>query len=565
MTATTDTTDFLSGVPAPLRAAMQRRGFTQLTDVQQAVLAADHASKSLRISSATGSGKTVALGLVLADVLLAKPEAPSSKRVGPSVLVITPTRELAIQVQGELGWLYADVRGVDIEVVTGGVDIRGDFRRLARRPAVLVATPGRLLDHIRSGSLDCSGVTQVVLDEADQMLDMGFRPDLEAIVAELPEQRRSHLISATFPRAVRELAERFQGHDAVTLEGTALGRPNEDIETRAYLVSEASFYPALVNLLLLSHGQRCLVFVRRRIDAAELAEKLAGDGFSALPFSGELAQNQRLRTLEAFRQGIVHTLISTDVAARGIDVPDIAAVIHADLPEDVESLIHRSGRTGRAGRKGTSSLLVPFRAERRARELLRIAKLEAHWGEIPAPQQIQKYWIKQTRKAMHAELERAEQFDESELSYAAKLLEGRDPARLIATLLRMSEPKLPREPMDPGPPPAPRHLRSVGAPNRAERPQRGERPERGDRRSKGDSFVDFEINWGHRGGATPARILAHVCRRGDITSRDIGAVRIDRGSTRFGISAEAAEAFARNAAKPDQRDPKLRIQQVESA
>jgi ATP-dependent RNA helicase DeaD len=255
----------------------------------------------------------------------------------------------------------------------------------------------------------------------------------------------------------------------------------------------------------------------------------------------------------------VHTLISTDVAARGIDVPDIASVVHADLPEDAEGLIHRSGRTGRAGRKGTSSLLIPLRAERRARELLRAAKLEALWSEIPTPAMVHKQWVKQTRRALHAELERADGLTDAELSYAAKLLDGREPARLIATLLRMAGPELPREPIDPGP--APRARFEHGQQARFEQGGRtSERAPREDRRS--DDFVDFEINWGHRGGATPARILAHLCRRGEISSRQIGAVRIDRGSTRFGIVAEAAEEFARKAAKPDKRDPKLRIQPV---
>ncbi len=189
--------DVFAAIPAPLRAAMHRRGFTQLTAVQQAALAPGLEGRNLRISSQTGSGKTVALGLVLADALL----ADRTSRRGPVVLVITPTRELAIQVRGELTWLFADVGHVDIEVVTGGIDIRGDHRRLVRRPRVLVATPGRLLDHMRSNAVDCSDVAHVVLDEADQMLDMGFRDDLEAIVAELPENRRSHLVSATFPRA----------------------------------------------------------------------------------------------------------------------------------------------------------------------------------------------------------------------------------------------------------------------------------------------------------------------------------------------------------------------------
>jgi ATP-dependent RNA helicase DeaD len=541
-----DDDDLFAGIAAPLRAAMQQRGFTRLTAVQQAAIVPGHAGKNLRISSQTGSGKTVALGLVLADALL----ADHAKRRGPVVLIITPTRELAIQVRGELTWLYEGVRHVDIEVVTGGIDIRGDFRRLARKPRVLVATPGRLLDHMRSGQVDCSDVAHVVLDEADQMLDMGFRDDLDAIVGELPEGRRSHLVSATFPRAVRELADRFQ-RDAVVIEGSAVGAAHADIETTVYRVDD--LYPALVNLLLLAQGRRCLVFVRRRVDAAALAEQLAGDGFSALPFSGDLAQAQRTRTLDAFRHGIVNTLISTDVAARGIDVPDIATVIHAELPNDVESFVHRSGRTGRAGRKGQSMLLMPRRAERRIQQLLRAAKVEANWCEVPTPDQVRKALRKRMRRDLHARLDAAKlepNWEGGELEYAAKLLAENDPQVLVSVLLRMAEPALAREPI------------AIEAPRRAPRFDEPREP-RSNRSERSDqSFVRFEINWGHRGGATPARLLAHLCRRGGVSAQMIGAMQIDRRHTQFEVASRAAEAFASKAAIPDQRDPELKINRL---
>jgi ATP-dependent RNA helicase DeaD len=583
-----DDDETFAGIAPPLQAALQRRGFTQLTSVQQAALVPGHAGRNLRISSQTGSGKTVALGLVLADALL----ADRATRRGPVVLVITPTRELAIQVRGELTWLYEGVRHVDIEVVTGGIDIRGDFRRLKGKPRVLVATPGRLLDHMRSGAVDVSDVAHVVLDEADQMLDMGFRDDLDAIVGELPEGRRSHLVSATFPPAVRQLADRFQ-HDAVVIEGSARGAAHADIETTVYRCDE--LYPALVNLLLLAQGRRCLVFVRRRVDAASLAEQLAGDGFSALPFSGDLAQAQRIRTLDAFRHGIVNTLISTDVAARGIDVPDIATVIHAELPSDVESFVHRSGRTGRAGRKGQSLLLMPRRAERRIQQLLRAAKVDANWSEVPSPDQVHKALRKRMRRDLHTKLDAVKlepTWEGGELDYAAKLLADHDPQTLVSVLLRMAEPALAREPMaiqaprrtprfddsrEPRPERAPRGARSerAGHAGHAERPERGERSghaergersghaERSERGERSDeTFVRFEINWGHRGGATPARLLAHLCRRGGVSARAIGALQIDRRNSQFEVACSAADAFASKAAVPDQRDPELKINRM---
>jgi ATP-dependent RNA helicase DeaD len=244
----TPSTDAFAGVPAALSAALCKRGIAKLTAVQAAVVAhlgeSSNGVRNLRISSQTGSGKTVALGIALARTLL---DAPSGDAEGdtpatsaapgePRALVITPTRELANQVHGELAWLFAEAREVQVDSVTGGTDVRREQQRLRRRaPRILVGTPGRLLDHLRSGALDTSALQQVVLDEADQMLDMGFKDELDAIVERLPASRQSHLVSATFPPAVHRLAKTFQG-EAIHLEGTALGQANADIEHLAYLV-----------------------------------------------------------------------------------------------------------------------------------------------------------------------------------------------------------------------------------------------------------------------------------------------------------------------------------------
>ena len=438
------TTDLFEGVPAQLAKAMQRRGFSTLTAVQRAVLEAECEGRDLRISSQTGSGKTVALGIALARHYLTEPGATAGA-TGPSGLVIVPTRELAMQVREELRWLYEEIPALRVEVVTGGTDLYRERKLLAQKPGLVVGTPGRMLDHIRTGALDCSQVEHVVLDEADQMFDMGFREELEAIVEALPKERRSHLLSATFPPGVRQLANRFQ-RDALHLEGTRLGAANEDIEHIAYLVRPNEVYAALVNLLLLADGARCLLFVRRRCDTVQLAEQLAGDGFVALPLSGDLAQGQRTRTLNAFRNGSVPILVATDVAARGIDVPEIDAVIHLEPPSDAEMYTHRSGRTGRAGRKGRSLLVVPPFAQRAVERALYGARIKAEWKPVPTPEKVHKALEKTARRRVHAVLE-AETPTETQLGYAAQLLEGRDPAAVVATLLRFAIPALPREPM----------------------------------------------------------------------------------------------------------------------
>ncbi|MFP6664784.1 MAG: DEAD/DEAH box helicase [Deltaproteobacteria bacterium] len=533
-------TNAFDALAAPLRATIEARGFTTLTEVQRAVLSSECAGRDLRISSQTGSGKTLALGLRLAEDFLAA-AAAKTKRSGPLALLIAPTRELATQVAGELGWLLAKIPGANVEVVTGGSDFQRERHALARRPGMLVGTPGRLLDHLRRGTLSCESTQHVVLDEADQMLDMGFREELEAILEQLPAERHSHLVSATFPAAVKRLADRFQ-NNALHVQGTRLGAANEDIQHIVHRIRPFDTLNALVNVLLRSRGARTLVFVRRRTDTIELSERLGADGFSVRPFSGELSQSQRTQTLDSFRNGSVDVLISTDVAARGIDIPNIEMVIHADLPTDADSYTHRSGRTGRAGQSGRSILLMPAHAERHLRRVLDSARVEPQLLPVPTGHQIQRALTKHTRRELHTILDSEAGPPEKQLTYAEQLLEGHDPKLVIAALLELAEPKPVRPPAvldEPHP-----------ASSRDRRPPRP-RPQGG--------FQRFEINWGRARGATPPRVLSHVCRRGQLTRDDVGAIRIGPLSTMFEISVDAASAFERLSRRPDARDPELSI------
>jgi len=546
--------DPFAGVPATLRAAFDKRGYTQLTRVQAAVLAAlgnGASGQNLRISSQTGSGKTVAIGLALAERLCEAPAegAAEPARVGPAALVITPTRELAAQVQSELEWLFEAQPGVDVDVVTGGTDVRREKQRLRRPARVIVGTPGRMLDHIRSRALDPSSVREVVLDEADQMLDMGFKDELDQIVASLPAERRSHLVSATFPPEVERLAQHFQGN-ALRVEGTALGQANSDIAHTAYLIRPRQRYEAVVNLLLDSWGERCLIFVRTRAETAELCEALAGDGFGALPFSGELPQAQRTRTLDAFRNGTINILVATDVAARGIDVPGIGMVIHADIPKDTDIYTHRSGRTGRAGTTGKSHIIVPVNAQARVHRILRGAGVEAQWEQVPSPKKIRQGITKATRRRLYERLEGAE-FGEAELAYAQNLLDKQPPANVVAMLLRMAEPPLPREPME-LPPTEPRAWEPRTRPDAPMGRNALPRPSR-------VGYVRFSLSWGQSRGATASRCLSHVCRRAGINRDLIGAIDVGEDSTSIEIAEDAANEFEQRCRKPDPRDPHVRI------
>lgn len=529
-----------SAIPLPLRRAMASRGFTALSSVQQAVLAPEAQGRNLRISSQTGSGKTVALGLVLAADLL-------EASVGTRALVITPTRELAVQVQGELRWLLAGLSHVRVESVTGGADMMRERHALKRGPTIVVATPGRLLDHLRRGSLDCANIRHLVLDEADRMLDMGFREDLEAIVDALPAERRSHLVSATFPPQVRRLADKVQ-EDALHLQGTTLGAANDDIEHAASLVERGDTYAAIVNALLLAQGEKVLVFVERRADTTELADKLTADGFAVQSLSGELSQAQRNRALEAFKSGVADVLVSTDVAARGLDVPDISLVIQVDLPKDPDDYTHRSGRTGRAGRKGRSLLLVPVRARGRAVAVMRATKVELVWKPLPTAEEIHEALAERTRAQLVARL--GETADARVLAQANALLDGRDPAHVVAMLLQLAAPKLPCEP---------RRVRSFPANGDARAQPRAKQVRHAGR------YVRFSINWGHRKGATPSRLLSHLCRRGEIDSAMVGAIEIGPGSATFEVADHAAGGFEERVREPDEREPRLRISRQDAA
>ena len=330
--------DDLAATIGPIAAALRDKGFERLTPVQEAVLEPELDGRDLRISSQTGSGKTVAIGLAVRGIVADATEP------GPRVIVITPVRELARQVEEELRWLYAPV-GARVISVTGGSGYRDELRALRTRPAVVVGTPGRLRDHLERKSLDAARVAAVVLDEADRMLDMGFREEVEAILSATPEGRRTHLVSATFPREVKALADRFQNDPAI-IQGTPLGAANQDIEHIIHLVQPDERLHALVNLLLLTPGAHTLIFARTRADVAEIADHLGEAGFVIGMLSGEMEQAERNRALAAFKAGRLDALVATDVAARGIDVVDIARVIHAEPPGDADAYTHRSGPMG---------------------------------------------------------------------------------------------------------------------------------------------------------------------------------------------------------------------------
>jgi ATP-dependent RNA helicase DeaD len=531
-----------------LASALATKGYDTLTAVQEAVLDEALEGRDLRITSQTGSGKTIAIGFAVRD-LLDDLTAHYGGAARPRVLILAPTRELAKQVADELSWLYAPLR-VRVAAVTGGAAYLDQKRALSSNPAVVVATPGRLRDALERGKIDPASLAAVVLDEADSMLDLGFRDDLEAILARLPAERRSHLVSATFSRDVVSLADRFQ-KDPVHVEGTRLGEAHADIEHVVHLVEPAQRVDALVNLLLSDEDAKSLVFARTRADVARIAGELAEAGFVVRTLSGEMEQPERDRALAAFRQGGVQALVATDVAARGIDVRDIARVIQIEPPTDVETYTHRSGRTGRAGKQGTSVLFVtPSHYPAIARGLAR-AKIAHRVEPIPRPDAIQR--AREERLVLWLAREGdGETIDPHAISIAERIVKSGALVSAVARLVVKAGLH--------GPTKA-REVRAITPPRDDRHESRGPRatPGKTKRPDEGRGWVTFRVTWGGQHGADPRRLLAIACRRGGIKGSDVGAIRVEPAFSLVDVARDVAEGFAAAAVRPDPRDPRVRI------
>lgn len=545
---------FQTALP-PLARALAERNFAQATPVQAAILADDAAGRDLLVSAQTGSGKTVAYGLAIANELLDGAER-LPKRSAPMALVVAPTRELALQVCRELEWLYQHA-GARVVSCVGGMDPRREQRELAEGAHIVVGTPGRLCDHIRRGRLDVTALKAVVLDEADEMLDMGFREDMEFILKSTPETRRTLLFSATLPRGIAALADRFQ-RDALRIEVAGDEGGHVDIEYRAMRIAAHDTENAVVNVLRFFESPGAIVFCNTRQAVRHLQASLLERGFSVVALSGELAQHERAQALQALRDGRARVCVATDVAARGIDLPNIGLIIHAELPNDPEVLQHRSGRTGRAGKKGVSVMLIPAARRKRAELLLRLAGIDASWGVPPTADEIRIL----DRKRMLQDALFAEQPAEEDLGWARALLAERSAEEIAAALARLYRSKLPspEDIVDPGDMTArPRHDRSQARGDREmQRTDHGphSRPEGAAPRARVpmQGGVWFRAAIGRTKNAEARWLLPMICRRGGIDKRDLGAIRIFETTTEFEVSASAAESFALKIKRPDKED-----------
>ncbi len=494
--------------------ALEKRGYLDLTQVQKAVTDSKLADADLLVSAQTGSGKTVAFGLAIAPTILGGSDR-FERADRPLALIIAPTRELALQVKQELGWLFAGA-GAVVTSCVGGMNMRDERRALARGAHIVVATPGRLRDHIMRGSLDMTGLRAVVLDEADEMLDLGFREDLEFILSEAPEDRRTLMFSATVPRAIGSLAKNYQ-HNAVRVTTTAEASQHSDIEYQAMNVAARDSENAIINVLRYHEAPSALVFCNTRAMVSRLSVRLSNRGFSVVSLSGELSQNERTHALQAMRDGRARVCVATDVAARGIDLPKLDLVIHAELPSNHETLLHRSGRTGRAGRKGTSALIVPPQARRKCERILKSGKISAIWGAAPSADAI----TARDHERLMADPMWQQPVAASEAELVADLTQRFDAQQIAAAFLRLyhSHHSSPEELLAPD-----------------------AKAEKKPRAAFGPS-IWFKVSGGRQQGAEPRRLLPMICKAGNLTKDDIGAIRIQPTDSFVEIRKDSVAGF----------------------
>jgi ATP-dependent RNA helicase DeaD len=500
-----------------LAGALAARGYDQLTPVQSAVLAEEAEGRDLIVSARTGSGKTVAFGIAMAQQLFEGDRLPFSRE--PLALVVAPTRELAIQVSRELDWLYANA-GARVVTCVGGMDPMKERRALAGGAHIVVGTPGRLRDHLERGALDLLCLRAVVLDEADEMLDMGFREELEEILDATPRERRTLLFSATMPRPIVALAKRYQ-KDALRIETSNDQQAHQDIAYQAVAVSPTDVEHAAVNLLRFHEAETAILFCATREAVRRLHASLAERGFDAVALSGEHSQNERNHALQALRDQRARVCVATDVAARGLDLPSVSLVIHVELPRDAEALQHRSGRTGRAGRKGTAILIVPYQRRKRVEGMLRGARINAKWISPPTAPEIRA----KDRERLLAEASIPADLEEDDRELARELVEKLEPDAIAAALVRSLRRDLP----------APEDVLAPG--------QRADGGSEAVPRSGFEGATWFRLNAGRRHNADPRWLLPLICRYGHVGRADVGAIRIAANESYFQVSERATPGF----------------------
>ena len=503
--------------------ALAKKGYETLTPVQDAVLEPELLGQDLLVSAQTGSGKTVAFGLAMASTLLEEADA-FHRADAPLALAIAPTRELALQVKRELDWLYREA-GAKTASCVGGMDMRDERRILAKGVHIVVGTPGRLCDHIKRGSLDMTELKAIVLDEADEMLKMGFREELEQILGAAPEERRTLMFSATVPKTILGMTKKYQ-RNAVRVNTAAEAKQHLDIEYRCMTVGNSDKENAIINVLRFYNAKNAIVFGDTRIAVNRMTQRFNNRGFSVVALSGELSQKERTNALQAMRDGRAQVCIATDVAARGLDLPDLELVIHADVPKNREALLHRSGRTGRAGRKGVSVLIVTPKRRRNAERLLRDANITAEWSGPPSAEEI----IQRDNERLLADMTLENEVTDEERTMVARLLKAHTPEHIATAFIRQYRAGQS----------APEEL-THSAYDPSQDDDRGSR--RPSSRNDFSGGVWFSLNLGRMQKAEPKWIMPMLMKSGGLKKPEIGAIKITETQTFIEVAPAGVDRF----------------------
>ena len=547
------------GLDEGLLSALETLGFEQPTPIQRAAIEPTMAGKDIIARARTGSGKTAAFGLPLLHRLATQPVEGRPVRA----LILAPTRELALQVTGALRSFATELR-LPMVTIYGGASYGPQLRALGRGVPIVVGTPGRVLDHMERGTLDLSSLEMLVLDEADEMLRMGFVEDVERVLAASPADRQVALFSATMPDPIRRIAEtHLRSPVEVEVEDGALTTAH--VRQRWMFVPDRHKTSALLRLLAIEPDHATLIFARTRASCAELAEAMAKRGMAVDALHGDLAQAARERVLARLRSGQLRLVVATDVAARGIDVEHLDHVINYDLPSDAESYVHRIGRTARAGREGWATSLVTPREVRRIRQLSRLLQVQIEPYAVPSAADIADA---KKQRLMRAVLDAAEASASSAgtQELATELSEGQDAQALLRgalSLLAATE----RLDLDAEPDTEPPSWAKRPHKERKDRRDRPDRPDRKDRKPRGprpsdadwtDVFVPLGRSRGVRAGDLVGAFTAEL----QLDGGQIGRVTIHDHVSFVQVEADAAERVLTRGARVQIRGKKVEISQA---
>ena len=529
------------GLCAELVQTAAELGFTAPTPIQQAVIPPIVAGRDVIGQAQTGTGKTAAYGLPLLHRL-------DRQQHGVQALVLAPTRELAIQVAAALQQ-YGRGLGTNVLALYGGQSYQQQLRSLRERVEVVVGTPGRLLDLMEQGHLDLGGVRAVVLDEADEMLSMGFVEDIESILDRIPPERQTLLFSATISRRVLGLSKRYL-RDPQTVSVTPEQLTGASIEQRYYLVNPQEKVAAITRLFEMETIDSALVFARTRLGTGELANQLSSRGFAAEPLNGDLSQDARIQVLNRFRAGQVKVLVATDVAARGLDIDDISHVFNFDLPDDPEVYVHRVGRTGRAGREGVAITLLSPRERFLLRRIEEYTRFRMTRAELPTIQQIENHRQALILEQLEVWIRRGRCRREREM--VDLLMEtGHAPEDIAAAALKLARGEEKKRPIEPVTPIKEEQLRTQQRKN--ERPVRRTGREgapagrRGGERDR--DMVAVRLDVGRDDGIGINHVVASLSHYSGISGSQLGKIRLEATSTLVDVPESlVARLMAKNGA-----------------